>query len=87
MPNVGQETRLDRNRGYKNVCIFNSAEHENLSAHKYINIKKFCIFLVPDMPSMLIYLLINVKVPTIVGILTFISKIFFITSGPDKPIK
>ena len=39
------------------------------------------------MPSMLIFLLIDVKMPTIVGILTFMSRknfmiFFFIISGP-----
>ena len=28
-------------RGYKNVFMLNSAEHETLNAHKYKNIKKF----------------------------------------------
>ena len=63
------------------------------NAHKYKNIRKFG-FLGSDKPIMLFSLFINVKMPTIVGILTFMSrKNFmldsveheksFITSGPD----
>ena len=33
-----------RARGYRTVFMLNSAEHEMLNAHKYENIKKFCIF-------------------------------------------
>ena len=77
--------------------MLNSVEHEILNAHKYKNIKKFGFFLGSDKPIMLFFLLINVKMPTIVGILTFMSmKNFmlssveheksFITSGPDSEI-
>ena len=31
-------------RGYQTFSMLNSAEHEILNAHKYKNIKKFCIF-------------------------------------------
>ena len=51
------------------------------------------LFLGSDKPIMLFFLLINVKMPTIVGILTFLSRTIscsvelsmksFITSGPD----
>ena len=72
---------------------FNSVEHEILNAHKYKNIKEIQLFPDSDKPRMLFFLLINVKMPTIVGILTFMSrKNFmlncieheksFITSGP-----
>ena len=33
-----------RARDYRTVFMLNSAEHEVLNAHKYENIKKFCIF-------------------------------------------
>ena len=57
------------------------------------NIKKFSFFSGSDKPIILFFMLINVKMPTIVGILTFMSrKKFhaqllsmeksFITSGP-----
>ena len=35
---------LFRARGYKTFFMLNSAEHENLNAHKYKNIKKFTLF-------------------------------------------
>ena len=50
-----------------------------LQAHTYKNIKKFSFFSDSDKPRMLFFLLINVKMPTniemptIVGILTFMS--------------
>ena len=44
--------------------ILNSAEHEILTAHKYQNIKKFSIFrLIQALNA--IFLLLNVKLPTI----------------------
>ena len=54
--------------------MLNLAEHENLNAYKYKNIKKISIFLGLDKPTMLFFLLINVKMPTIVGFLTFMSR-------------
>ena len=76
--------------------MLNSVEHEILKAHtcKYKTIKKSNIFLGSDKPRMLFFPLINVKMPTIVGILTFMNrKNFmlnsveheksFITSWPD----
>ena len=73
--------------------MIDSVEHEILNAHKYKNIKKFGLFLGSDKPRMLFFPLINVKMPTILGILTFISRQkfklscvehekSFITSGP-----
>ena len=53
--------------------MLNSVEHEILNAHKYKNIKKFG-FLGSAKPRMLFFPLINVKMPTIVGILTFMSR-------------
>ena len=60
----------------------------------WLKISRNSAFVGSDKPRMLLFLLINVKMPTIVGILTFISwKNFmlssaeheksFITSGPD----
>ena len=76
--------------------MLNSAEHEILNALKYENIKKFNIYSVSDKPRMLFFLLMNVKMPTVVGILTFMNRkncmlnymhfehefLFFITLGP-----
>ena len=54
--------------------MLNSAEHEILNFHKNRNNKKFSFFSGSDKPIMLVFLLINVKMPTVVGILTFLSR-------------
>ena len=54
--------------------MLNSTENEILNAHKYTNIKKFSFFLDSDKPRMVFFLLINAKMPTFVGILTFMSR-------------
>ena len=53
--------------------MLNSVEHEILNAHKYKNIKKFS-FLGSDKPRMVFFPLLHAKMPTIVGILTFMSR-------------
>ena len=64
-----------RPQGYKTFSILNSNEHEILNAHiKYKYIKKFGFFFGSDKPRMLFFPLINVKMPTVVGILTFMSR-------------
>ena len=60
--------------------MLNSTEHENLNAYKYQNMKKFSFFSGPEKPRMLFFLLINVKMPTTVGILTFMSRKNFMLS-------
>ena len=45
-----------------------SAEHEILNAHKYENVKKLSFFSGTDKSRILFFLLINVKMPTVVGI-------------------
>ena len=80
-----------RPRGYKTFFMLNSIEREILNVHtvKYT----YRLFLGSDKPRLLFFSLINVKMPTIVGILTFMSKKNFmliwvehekslITSGP-----
>ena len=73
--------------------MLNLAEHEILNAHKYQNIKLQSIFSGSDKRIMLFFLLLNVKMPTIVAIVTFRSRknfmlswveheVYFITSGP-----
>ena len=61
-------------RGYKTFFMLSSVEHEILNAHRYKNIKKFSFFSDSDKPKMLFFLLIYVKMPTIVGILTFMGR-------------
>ena len=51
--------------------MLNSAKHELLNAHKYQEIKHFSG---SYNASMLFFLLRNVKMPTVVGILTFMSR-------------
>ena len=63
-----------RPRGYKTFFMLNSAEHEILDTRKCKNIKTFGFFLGSDKPRMLFSPLINVKMPTIVGILTSMSR-------------
>ena len=73
--------------------MLDSVEHEILNAHKYKNIKKFGLFLGSVKPRILFFLLIHVKMPPTVGILTFMSgknfmlnriehEKIFISSGP-----
>ena len=66
-------------RGYKTFFMLHSGEHEIVNAHKYKNINKFG-FLGSDKPRKLFFPLINVKMPTIVGIFTFMSRKNFILS-------
>ena len=61
-------------------CLTHSVEHGISNAQKYKNIKKFSFFSCSDKPEMLFFPLINVKMPTIVGILTFMSRKKFILS-------
>ena len=49
--------------------MLNSAEHEIINAHKYKNIKKFSIFSGSDKPRMLFFLLINVKMLAVWGLM------------------
>ena len=58
----------------KPFFIFNSAEHEMLNAPKYKTIKQFSFFSKQDKPRMFFFLLIHVKMSTIVGISTFMSR-------------
>ena len=61
----------------KLFSMLNSVEHGISDAHKHKNIKKFS-FLTSDKPIMLFFPLIHVKKPTIVGILTFMSRKNFV---------
>ena len=53
--------------------MLNSVQHEISNAQKYTNIKKFRFFQAQVL-RMLLFLLTNGKMPTIVGILTFMSR-------------
>ena len=56
------------------VSRLRSAEHENLKAYKYKKYQEIQLFPDSDKPRVLFFLLMNVKMPTIVGILTFMSR-------------
>ena len=60
--------------------MLNSVEHKILNAHKYKSIKKFGCFQAQISRECYFFPLINVKMPTIVGILTFMSRKNFILS-------
>ena len=64
--------------------MLSSADHEISYVHMYKNTKKFIIFSGSDKPRMLFFLLINVKMPTIVGILTFMSRKNFMLSSDER---
>ena len=65
---------MTRARGYKTFFMLNSAEHEILNAHKYKKSQEIQHFLGSDKLIMLFFMFINVKMPTIVVILTFMSR-------------
>ena len=66
---------IARVRGYKIFFVLNSAVHEILNAHKFKSVKKFIILQTQiSLECYLFFLLINVKMPTTVGILTFMSR-------------
>ena len=80
--------------GNTTFSMLNSAEHEILNAHNYKKYQEIQLFVGEDKPRKLFFPLINVEMPTVVGILTFMSRKHFmlscvehvksiITSGPD----
>ena len=64
--------------------MLNSAEHEILNAHRYKKNQENQCFTGSDKPIMLFFLLINVKMPTINGILPFMGRKNFKLSGVEK---
>ena len=67
-----------RPRGYKTFFILNSAEHEISTDHKKIKYRQIKKFLALSLSDAVFVVLINVKMPTIVGILKFMSRINFV---------
>ena len=67
-------------RGYKTFFVLNSTEHEISTAHKKLKYRqtKKCFAL--SLSGVVFIMLINVKMPTMVGILTFMSRINFVLS-------
>ena len=68
--------KLNRARGYKTFFMLNSAENEICSAYKKIEFRTSNLKLssCTAKMSMKFFLLINIKMPTNVGILIFISR-------------
>ena len=64
----------------KNVFIPTSPEHENLNAHMNKHIKIFINFQAEISLERYFFLLIDVKMPTTVGILTSMSRKRFMLS-------
>ena len=62
-------------RGYKTFFMLNSTEQEISTVYRQI--KKF---LALSLSAVIFIMLINVKMPSIVGILTFMSRINFVLS-------
>ena len=60
-------------QGYKSFSMLISAEHEISNAHKY-KYQEIQLFSGSDNPRILFFLLINVKLPTTVGVLTVMSR-------------
>ena len=64
-------------RGYKTFFMLNSTEHEISTAHKKLKYGQMKKFLALSLSDVVFIMLTNVKMPTIVGILTFMSRINF----------
>ena len=60
--------------------MLNPVEQEILNAQKYKKYQEIQLFLGSDKPRMPFFLLISVKMPTVVGILAFMSRKNFMLS-------
>ena len=60
--------------------MLNPTEHEPSTAHKKLKYRNLKKFLALSLSDVVFIMLINVKMPTIVGILTFMSRINFVLS-------
>ena len=68
-------------RGYKTFFMLNSTEHEISTANKKkLKYRQMKTFLALSFSDVVFILLIDVKMPTIVGILTCMSRINFVLS-------
>ena len=81
--NRGSSSNRPRSYGYKTFFMHHSTEHEISTAHKnYKKLKhrQMKKILALSLSDVVFIMLINVKMPTIVGILTFMSRINFVLS-------
>ena len=60
--------------------MLNSNEHEISTAHLKLKYRQMKKFLALSLSDVVFIMLTNVKIPIIVGILTFISRINFVLS-------
>ena len=67
-----------RTRGYKTLLMLNSAEHKILTSQKTKKVLKNKKFLDLSLSDLVFVMLINVKMPTIFNILTFMEVWKFI---------
>ena len=66
---------IARPRGFKTFSMLNSAEHKILNAPNCKKkIQEIQLFSGSDNPRMLFFQLINIKMPTTVGILTLMCR-------------
>ena len=66
--------------GFKTFFMLNSSEHEISTAHKKLTNQQMKKLLALSLSEVVFIMLINAKMPTIVGILTFMSRINFVLS-------
>ena len=66
--------------GYKTFIMLNSTEDEISTPHKKLKYRQMKMFLALSLSDNVFIMLINVKMPTIVGILTFMSRKIFVLS-------
>ena len=64
------ETAQTRPQGYKTFFMLNSTENEILTAHKNLKYRQVKKFLASNVSDVVFIMLINVKMPTFVGIFT-----------------
>ena len=76
-----------RPRDYKTFFMPNSTGHEiscstqlSMNAHKKLKYRQLENFFALSLSDVVFIMLINVKIPTIVGILTFMSRIHLVLS-------
>ena len=71
---------MDWPRGYKTFFMLNSTANEISTVHYNLNAVKIKIAIAFNLSFVVFIMLINVKMPTIVGILTFVSRTDFMLS-------
>ena len=71
---------LIRPQSYKTFFMLNSTESEIPTAHKKIKYQQIKCVLAFSLSNVRFIMLINVKIPTIVGILAFMSMTIFVLS-------